>query len=159
MLKAQTPKLSLDHPGGIRLRQRHTILFSEMRPKAQNWHNGPVPFTSLHLHMCMCSRCRHLFSHSQDSHCAKQIFFSSLSEVRHVISLVLYIKRYKHVHACTCVHSTTYNCMYDIYITPLPSKRKKKRRKRKNNRQGDNSRKIAMKNINCALIIMYKQLK
>ena len=28
-----------------------------------------------------------------------------------------------------------------------------------NNRRGDNSRKIAMKNINCALIIMYKQLK
>ena len=28
-----------------------------------------------------------------------------------------------------------------------------------NNRRGDNSRKIAMKNINCALITMYKQLK
>ena len=62
------------------------------------------------------------------THCAEPIVFSSLSAVRHVISLLLYIKRYKHVHAYTCIHGITCNCIA-IFTLPLPSKKKKKEKK------------------------------
>ena len=76
--------------------------------------------------------CRHLFSHSQDSHCAKQIFFSSLSEVRHVISLVPYIKRYKHgmpARAYIVLHTTA--CTISTLPPSLKKKEKKEREKGK----------------------------
>ena len=65
------------------------------------------------------------------THCAEPIVFSSLSAVRHVISLLLYIKRYKHVHAYTCIHGITCNCIA-IFTLPLPSKKRRRRKRREN---------------------------
>ena len=93
-------------------------------------------------------RCRHLFSHSQDSHCAKQIFFSSLSEVRHVISLVLYIKRYKHgmpARAYIVLHTTA--CTIST-LPPFPQKEKKKEEREKRKTK---TNKKTLASVSCSL--------